>query len=167
MKHADFRDVPDELWERIKPLLPSSNKKEEAAADSFHSVLFLSESATNAGTEANRLCFPRTVVEKVLSMSTFNSRRGKKHRNIKIPNLPQSGKRTFTLLKFFGSLCTQLRCSLWQFSSFHYSLTYLFQQPAAVAIKSSPLLCGCHFLPPIHPVLETIPIPVRRTAFGR
>lgn len=40
MKQADFRDVPDELWERIKPLLPSSNKKEETAADSFHSVLF-------------------------------------------------------------------------------------------------------------------------------
>ncbi|WP_462399959.1 hypothetical protein [Desulfovibrio piger] len=48
MKQADFRDVPDELWERIKPLLPSSNKKEEAAADSFHSEVFLSESATKA-----------------------------------------------------------------------------------------------------------------------
>ena len=48
MKQTDFRDVPDELWERIKPLLPSSNKKEEAAADSFHSEVFLSESATKA-----------------------------------------------------------------------------------------------------------------------
>jgi len=26
MKQADFRDVPDELWERIKPLLPSSER---------------------------------------------------------------------------------------------------------------------------------------------
>lgn len=66
MKQADFRDVPDELWERIKPLLPSSNKKEEAAADSFHSEVFLSEFATNAGTKAKRSCFPRRGLKSII-----------------------------------------------------------------------------------------------------
>lgn len=31
MKHTDFRDVPDELWERIEPLLAPSNEQRALA----------------------------------------------------------------------------------------------------------------------------------------
>ena len=73
MKQTDFRDVPDELWERIDLFLPRSNEKEVAAASRFHSARFLPEFSTNAGADANGPCFPPVTVQKALSMSTSNA----------------------------------------------------------------------------------------------
>lgn len=39
MKQADFRNVPDKLWERIEPLSRSS-EKEVAAASRFLCIRF-------------------------------------------------------------------------------------------------------------------------------
>lgn len=73
MKQTDFRDVPDELWERMSLFLPRSNEKGVAAASPFRNVQSLLESSTNAGVDANGPCFPPAVAQKALSTSTSNA----------------------------------------------------------------------------------------------
>ena len=73
MKQTDFRDVPDELWERIEPLLTPFKRKRSGAASPVLNVRFLPESSINAEADTNGPCFPSVTVQKALSMSTSNA----------------------------------------------------------------------------------------------
>lgn len=64
MKQTDFRDVPDELWKRIEPLLAPFKRKRSGGSKSFHSARFLPGSSTNAGA---------AVAQKALSTNTSNA----------------------------------------------------------------------------------------------
>ena len=70
MKQTDFRDVPDELWERIEPLLAPFKRKRSGGRNRLRSARFWQESSTNAGQDANGPCFPPAMDQKALSTST-------------------------------------------------------------------------------------------------
>ena len=70
MKQTDFRDVPDELWERIEPLLAPVKRKRSGGSKPLAQRTVL---ATNAGQDANGPCFPPAMDQKALSTSTSNA----------------------------------------------------------------------------------------------
>ena len=70
MKQTDFRDVPDELWERIEPLLAPFKRKRSGGSKPLAQRTVLAGILTNAGQDANGPCFPPAMDQKALSTST-------------------------------------------------------------------------------------------------
>lgn len=56
MKQTDFRDVPDELWERIEPILAPFKRKRNGGSRVLPQRTVLAGILLNAETDANGPC---------------------------------------------------------------------------------------------------------------
>ena len=73
MRLTDFRDVLDELWERIEPLLAPFKRKRSGGSKPLSQRTILAEILYKCRSGANGPCFPPAMAQKVLSAITSNA----------------------------------------------------------------------------------------------
>ena len=69
---TDVREIPDELWEHIAPLLAPFKRKNGDSSPLSQRIMLVG-SFYNAGEDANRPCFPPVMAQKSLSTGTSST----------------------------------------------------------------------------------------------
>lgn len=73
MKQTDFRDVPDELWEHIEPLLAPFRRKRNGGSRPLPQRTVLAGILYKYRSGCKWAMFPPVMAQKALSMSTSNA----------------------------------------------------------------------------------------------